>query len=89
MLGDIGDGFRYITESKSLAPLLVLLLVADSLIARFFQMLPAFATTVLGSGAVGMSYILAARGLGATVSALVLAHGKERLISGRIVLWHS
>lgn len=87
MLGDIGDGFHYIAASKSLAPLLLLLLVDDSLIAGFFQMLPAFATTVLGSGVVGMSYILAARGLGATVSALVLAHGKERFIGGRIVLW--
>ena len=75
ILGDIADGFRYLYTTPNFSALLVLVLSTATVTAGFFHMLPAFASDILGVGVSGVSTILAAQGLGATVTAVWLARG--------------
>ena len=75
VLGDLVDGLRYIRGHQGIRALLLLMLVGDALAAGLYEMLPAYSDTILGRGVGGMSTLLAAAGLGATFSALWLAHG--------------
>ena len=81
MLNDVIDGFRYIANHKDIASILVLLLVGDSLAAAVFYMAPAFSEQILGMGVMGVSVILAAKGIGATLAAVWIAYYGEKLIT--------
>jgi MFS family permease len=87
ILGDIADGARYIVGHRGISALLMLMLMGDALATAVRQMLPAIADELLGSGVRGMSSLLSAAGLGATVSALWLAHGGAARASPNRVLW--
>jgi predicted MFS family arabinose efflux permease len=87
VLGDIGDGARYIVGHRGISALLLLMLMGDALSTAVYQMLPAIADTMLGSGVQGMSSLLSSAGLGATLSALWLAHGGAARATSNRVLW--
>ena len=87
VMGDVLDGVRYIRGHHGISALLLLMLLGDAMSASVTQMLPAYAANVLGMGVRGMSSLLAAAGLGATLSALWLAHGGAARASPRRVLW--
>jgi len=73
MLDAIGEGLRYIRRDPVIR-WVVILSVASSLFARpYIQLLPAFAHDVLRIGAVELSWMLAAAGLGSLAGALVTA----------------
>lgn len=85
--GDLGDGLRYIASHHGISALLILMLMGDALSAAMYQMLPAYADGILGMGVDGMSALLAAAGLGATLSALWLAQGGTARATPLRVLW--
>ncbi len=87
VVGDILDGVTYIARNRGIAALLILLLAGDALGMSFFHMLPAYSDQILGMGVVGVSAILAFRGVGATAGALWLAHGGEEAVRIERVLW--
>ena len=86
-VGDIFDGVTYIFERKTISSLLIILLIADAVALGFIHMLPAYADNVLGLGVVGMTAILAMRGLGATCAALRIAYVGRSAVSVNHVLW--
>ncbi len=87
MLGDMIDGVRYTMGHRGISALLLLMLMGDAMSTAVYQMLPAISARMLGSGVEGMSSLLSAAGLGATLSALWLAHGGAAGASANRVLW--
>lgn len=87
ILGDIKDGFAYIRQNETIWSLLWLALVADAVGYGFFHMLPAYSDLVLEAGIVGVSTLLAFRGLGATVAALWIAHVGASVVKVKRVMW--
>lgn len=85
--GDISDGATYIFEQRTIRSLLIVSLVADAVALGFIHMLPAYADQVLGIGVVGMTAVLAMRGLGATAAALRLAYLGRGAAKVDHVLW--
>ena len=85
-LRDLTDGARYIFAHQGISTLLILMLLGDVLAVSLYHMLPAFSADSLGHGVEGMSTILAAYGIGATLAALWLAHGGSARVSPLIVL---
>lgn len=84
---DLASGARYILAHRGLSTLMLFVLAADAVTASIYQMLPAYAETVLGKGAGSASLLYAAAGIGATLSALWLAHGGARRATPGRVLW--
>jgi len=84
---DLWDGVRYILGHRGISALLLLALVGDAMGNALYEMLPAYADHVLGMGVGGMSALMTAGGLGATVAALWLAHGGSKAVSPERVLW--
>ncbi len=87
VLGDIGDGASYIIGHRGISALLLLMLMGDAMSTTVYQMLPAIADKMLSSGVAGMSSLMSAAGLGATLSALWLAHGGAGRATPIRVLW--
>jgi MFS family permease len=85
-LHDLLDGIHAIWAHAGIRGLLTLMLFGDSLGAAVRQMLPAIADRGLHAGIEGLSTLLAGAGIGATLSALWLAHGgRKRLKIGLIM----
>ena len=87
VLGDIAEGASYIVGHRGISALLLLMLMGDAMSATVYQMLPAIADTMLSSGVAGVSSLMSAAGLGATLSALWLAHGGAGRATPARVLW--
>lgn len=84
---DIKAGAKYIFNHQGISSMLVILLVGDALAASIFYMAPAFSEQILGLGVVGVSMILAAKGIGATIAAFWVAHGGEKMATVKRMLW--
>jgi MFS family permease len=88
---EIFDGARYVFGHKGLASLMLLVLVGDAISVSVYRMVPAYAGLVLDAGVGSASLLFGMAGLGATFSALWLAHGgtsrarPERVL--RAMLW--
>jgi MFS family permease len=89
ILGDLTDGIRYLIGHRGILALLLLMLAGEIMAAAVYKMLPAISDRMLGKGVEGMSMLLSAAGLGATFSALWLAHGGAARIDSNRVLWSS
>ena len=87
IFGDIIEGINYILNHKGISSILIILLAGDALGASIFYMAPAFADQILGLGVTGMSIILAAKGIGATLAAIWIAHGGEKMATPQRMLW--
>ena len=87
LFADIKDGISYIFNHKGISSLLVILLFGDALGASIFYMAPAFSEQILGLGVVGVSIILASKGMGATVAAFWIAYGGEKMATPQRMLW--
>jgi MFS family permease len=85
-LHDLFDGTRAIWTHAGIRGLLTLMLFGDSLGAAVRQMLPAFADGGLHAGIEGLSTLLAGAGIGATLSALWLAHGGRKRLKVGLIL---
>jgi MFS family permease len=84
---DFLEGLQAIARHRGVAIMLPLMLCGDALGAATRQMAPAFADLMSGSGVEGLSVLLACGGVGATLSALWLAHGGASRTSPTYVLW--
>jgi predicted MFS family arabinose efflux permease len=84
---DFLDGLRAISRHRGIAAILSLMLLGDALAAAVRQMAPAFADKALSGGVEGLSTLLAAAGIGATLAALWLAHGGARRAAPSVILW--
>ncbi|WP_420548325.1 MFS transporter [Curvivirga sp.] len=87
IMADIQDGFSYIFKHPQFMPIVILMLLGDFLMSAVYYMTPAFSDQLLEAGVIGVSAILAARGIGATITALWLAHGGEALIIPHRIIW--
>ena len=67
--------------------MLMLMLMGDAMSTAVYQMLPAIAAERLGGGVGGMSTLLSAACLGATISAFWLTHGGARRVTVKFVFW--
>jgi MFS family permease len=85
-VGDLLDGVKAIVAHRGILALLTTMLLGAALWSAVSQMAPAIADKALGSGIEGLSALLAAAGIGATISALWLAHGGAARNSPRLVL---
>lgn len=85
--GDLVEGLRYIAGHRGILVLLILLFAEHALTSSFYHMLPAYADEVLDRGIIGLSSILAAIGVGATIAALWLAHGGAKAATVTRVYW--
>lgn len=72
---DVVEGLSYIYRHEGLRALLALGLVADAVSAALYRMAPAYSDLVFHRGVDGVAWIYGAAGLGATMSALLIAHG--------------
>jgi predicted MFS family arabinose efflux permease len=86
LLHDFLDGVKAIAAHRGILALLATMLLGAALWSAIAQMAPAIADKAMGSGVEGLSALLSAAGLGATVSALWLAHGGAARNSPRLVL---
>jgi MFS family permease len=89
IVGDIINGFSYIRNNQAIIWLLWLLLISDALASGFIHMVPAYSDLILGLGIVGVSTLLASRGVGATVAALWLAYSGAKAARIEWVMWAS
>ena len=79
ILADIKAGAKYILNHRVISSLLVILLFGDALGASIFYMTPAYSEQFLGLGVMGVSIVLAAKGIGATLAAFWIARGGEKM----------
>lgn len=73
LMEDVKDGFSYVRQHKGIFPLFILLTFACVLLRPLQDMYPAFAGAVYGSDAVGLSWLNSATGVGALISAAMIA----------------
>ncbi|HTM08105.1 MAG TPA: MFS transporter [Verrucomicrobiae bacterium] len=80
LLSDIHEGFNYLTSNRRLFWIIALSYVIALVGAPYQRFLPMFATNILHVGPTGFGVLVAAPGVGATLSALTLASlGTRRL----------
>jgi MFS family permease len=70
---DVAEGFAYTRDHAGILPLFIMLTLGCALLRPMQEMLPAFAGAIYKSDARGLSWLAAAIGLGALVSAASLA----------------
>lgn len=92
IVSDIRAGVSYIASHAGMRSLLLLMLLGDAMSSGIYQMMPAIAADLTGTagegaGVAGMSSLLSAAGLGATATALWLAHGGAGAATVSRVLW--
>jgi MFS family permease len=74
---EIVEGLRYVRGHAGMGPLFLLMAVSAVLLRPMQDLLPGFAGQVFESGASGLGWLTASMGIGATVSAvLIAAHGR-------------
>ncbi len=67
------EGFAYVRAAPAVAALLLLSLIPAILVIPYISLMPVFAKDVLGVGPEGLGLLLAAPGVGAVASTLLLA----------------
>ena len=73
IISDLIDGFRYAFSHPGISFLLILLSATALLIRPYIDLLPGVSAQLFGLGAEGLSILLAATGLGATIGGVWLA----------------
>lgn len=70
---DVRDGLKYIYQNNTVFTLLILILLTTLIAQPFQYFLPIFARDILKVGEVGLGWMMAATGMGAVVSNLIIA----------------
>lgn len=73
MLADIREGFAYVQGHAGMAPLFLLLATSATLVRPLADMLPGFADQIFHAGPAGLAWLTASMGIGATISAAMVA----------------
>lgn len=85
IVADFVESVRAVLDHAGIRGLFALMLFGDALTQSVRQMLPAFADRDMHAGVAGLSTLLASLGVGATLSALWIAHGGVRRISAEAI----
>jgi MFS family permease len=78
MLGDIADGFRYVSGHAGVGPLLVLMAVTSVTVRPFVELMPGFAADVFQRGAEGLATLSSTVGIGAVIGGFIMGNRKAR-----------
>ncbi|MFM2106466.1 MAG: enterobactin exporter EntS [Chloroflexota bacterium] len=73
--GHLAEGLRYVVGTPLVRLALVMIAIVSTVGMNFGVAIPALADAVLGVGATGLGFLMAAMGLGSTAAALVFAIG--------------
>jgi MFS family permease len=85
----LAEGLRYVRATPPVLLATVVVGLVSTVAMNFQVIVPAFARDVLGVGAEGFGFLMAASGVGSTIAALGLAFGRPRpsvLLGGALVL---
>lgn len=85
----LAEGLRYVRQTPTVLLATVVVGLVSTVAMNFQVIVPAFARDVLGVGAEGFGFLMAASGVGSILSALGLAFGRPRssvLLGGAAVL---
>lgn len=85
---EMKHGLKFLVEERRVFGLVAMIALLSFFGAPYLVLLPAFARGVLNVGAGGFGLLMAAQGVGALTSALLLAASGERRHKGRL-LWFS
>lgn len=85
-LGVVLEGFRYIWRNKLILGAISLDLFAV-LLGGSVALLPVFAKEILNVGAAGLGFLRSAPGVGAVITAILVAHWPLRRRAGVTMLW--
>lgn len=78
ILGDVGEGLRYIKENPLIFLPLLLCMIISVLALNYSVILPLFATQILNQDSTGYGLLMSGMGLGSLVGALSIAtHSKQ------------
>jgi MFS family permease len=83
----IGHGFSFAWREPGLRTIVIYMGVSSLLAAPFIALIPPMALKVLDSGDRGVSALVAAQGVGAVTTALLLGTLAQRYSSRRVLLW--
>lgn len=86
MLASLGTAAVVVYQNPKLRVLFILVALHCSMTMSFESMLPIFSRDVLGSGSVGVSYLMMSVGAGGLVSSLFIAGVREDWLRGRLLL---
>ncbi len=70
---DVRSGFKYVYQNKIIFTIFILIILATMFAQPFQYFLPIFARDILKVGEVGLGWMMAATGLGAVISNLIIA----------------
>src|SRR5215469_10230834 len=85
VLAELAEGWRYVTDSVPLRSILLLLALSSLVGMPYTVLMPIFASQILHGGAHTLGFLMAASGVGALVSATLLAIRKSVLGLGRMI----
>ncbi len=85
VLGQLGEGWNYVTDSLSIRSILLLLAAISLFGTGYVVLMPVFAAQTLHGGPHTMGYLMAASGVGALIGAATLAFRRSVLGLGKIV----
>ena len=80
------DGWKFSWRSEIVRSALLIVMLVSLLIVPFTTLLPVFARDILQVGATGQGLLLTAMGVGAVVSAVLIASAGDRLPRGMLML---
>jgi MFS family permease len=86
VLDDLREGLRYVFGNPRMGPMVMLVMVMSLLAFPYISFLPLFARNVLHVGEQGLGMLMAASGIGAFVSAVIIAQQKYVRNRGEIIL---
>jgi MFS family permease len=86
MLASLGAAAVVVYQNPKLRVLFIVVALHCSMTMSFESMLPIFSRDVLGSGSVGVSYLMMSVGAGGLASALFIAGVQEDRMRGRLLL---
>jgi MFS family permease len=85
VLHELGDGFRYVWRSTPIRTVLALLALSSLVASPFMVLMPIVAADVLHGGPHTLGFLMGAAGVGALISAAVLAMRRSVLGLGRVI----
>ena len=86
VVDDLRAGLRYVFHDPRMGPMVTLTTVMSLLVFPFISFLPLFARNVLHVGETGLGMLMAASGIGAFTSAVVIAQQREVKNRGEIIV---
>lgn len=85
MFRDLGEGWKYVSQSVPIRSVLILLGLISLVGMPYIVLMPIFAGSILHGGAHTLGFLMGASGVGALISAILLAVRKSVRGLGRVI----